>query len=173
GICSDTGFFRNENVTTRTLDAVRGLLAYSVELSQIVNIMENSRKICQLQLLALGINRMKDMGNGLFVTDFPYQEWSKLSDKITDIWSSGIFYQVKSLHKCELGIYFMEKEPGEVLVEFRCKNIDCSIIAVAFGGGGHARASGCTMRISMEEAVTVVCRKAQEELVKQKAGDNG
>ncbi len=55
-------------------------------------------------------------------------------------------------------------EPGEVKVSLRSNRwVDVSRIAAAFGGGGHARAAGCTVAGSLPEVrerVLAACRQA-------------
>ncbi|MNI53497.1 Bifunctional oligoribonuclease and PAP phosphatase NrnA [compost metagenome] len=49
---------------------------------------------------------------------------------------------------------FKEKETGIVKVSLRSAGkVDVAAIAQSFGGGGHIRASGCTVYGTMEEAV--------------------
>ncbi|MDD2717855.1 MAG: bifunctional oligoribonuclease/PAP phosphatase NrnA [Candidatus Wallbacteria bacterium] len=169
GICSDTGFFRNDNVGARTLRAVSEILELGADLTAVNRLVECSKTAAHLQLLSLGLSRLKNAGNGIYYLDFPFEEWKKITPHITDIWASGVFYQVKNLEDCEYGIYFMEASPGEVLVEFRTKNADCSLTATKFGGGGHTKASGCSMKTSLVEAVELIVAHVRKSLAESPA----
>ena len=52
---------------------------------------------------------------------------------------------------------FLKEKSGAVKVSLRAKsygNVD--EIAVKFGGGGHVKAAGCTLDMSMDEAMEVM-----------------
>jgi len=153
GICSDTGFFKNDNVTPSTLRASARLTELGAKMFSVTTYLENSKKMAELKVLADGLKRIRKIINGIYIVEFPLKEWSKYGEPISVIWTSGIFSQVRSLKDCELGIFAIQKDENEVLVEFRSKNVDTSKVAVFFGGGGHKKASGCSIFGSMELAV--------------------
>lgn len=152
GICTDTGFFRNDNVTVKTMNAVKILLEKGAILKKIVDFVENRKTYEELKILSLGINRLEKIYDGFYFIDFPKTEWMKITDDINIIWKSGIFHQIKGLVDCKMGVYLIEKEDKNILVEFRSKDIDCSKIAIHFGGGGHKKASGCAIRMPLNDA---------------------
>ena len=52
---------------------------------------------------------------------------------------------------------FYLKRKNEIKVSFMSKNyVDVSEIAKLFGGGGHVRAAGCTIRDSIDNAKKMV-----------------
>jgi phosphoesterase RecJ-like protein len=71
----------------------------------------------------------------------------------------------RSIEDVEVGVVLTEKEPGQVKVSFRSNQyVDVSKIAVSFGGGGHQRASGCTLNMDMDEAVKKVLAAVKDEV---------
>ena len=54
----------------------------------------------------------------------------------------------------DVAIMFKAVEPAVTRVSMRSKSVDVSAVAVAFGGGGHLRAAGCTIYAPVEEART-------------------
>jgi len=153
GICSDTGFFRNDNVTPSTLRATANITELGANISSVSHYLENSKKMAELKVLSLGLSKIRKIKDGAYMVEFSLEDWKRFDEPISVIWTSGIFHQVRSLADCEIGIFVIQKDEKEVLVEFRSKNIDSSKIALHFGGGGHKKASGCTILGSFREAV--------------------
>jgi phosphoesterase RecJ-like protein len=53
---------------------------------------------------------------------------------------------IRSLATVEVAIFLKEREEGDIKVSLRSQEyVDVSSIAIAFGGGGHTRASGFTV----------------------------
>jgi len=48
-------------------------------------------------------------------------------------------------------VYFREEEPGRYKLSLRSTKLDVNRIAVNYGGGGHIKASGCTIASSLPE----------------------
>lgn len=64
----------------------------------------------------------------------------------------------------------MEK-PNEVKVSFRSKEkYDVNQIATTFGGGGHKKASGCTINKSPAEAVQAILKEIQKQFYFEQTG---
>ncbi|WP_349254367.1 DHH family phosphoesterase [Alkalithermobacter thermoalcaliphilus] len=65
----------------------------------------------------------------------------------------GIVNYARDINGVELAILFKEKSDSEIKISFRSKSyIDVNRIASKFKGGGHKRASGCTMNMSLKDA---------------------
>ena len=59
----------------------------------------------------------------------------------------GFINYPRSIVGVEVAVAFREEDEGEFRVSFRSKGrVDVSSIALAFGGGGHRNAAGCTLR---------------------------
>jgi len=59
----------------------------------------------------------------------------------------------RSLAGVEVGVFFMEQPRGGVKVSFRSRSrIDVARLGEQFGGGGHQRAAGATLEMSLEDA---------------------
>ena len=64
----------------------------------------------------------------------------------------GFINYPRSILGVEVAVAFREEGEGEFRVSFRSKGrVDVSAIALAFGGGGHRNAAGCTVRGSFDE----------------------
>ena len=61
--------------------------------------------------------------------------------------------------------FFYEKKNGEIKASMRSNEaVNVSEIAVRFGGGGHIRASGCTLYGSFEEVMPPVINELKKAL---------
>ena len=49
-----------------------------------------------------------------------------------------------------------EKEPNVCRVSMRSKGVDVSKVAAKLGGGGHIRAAGCTLKMTLAEAEKIL-----------------
>jgi phosphoesterase RecJ-like protein len=60
--------------------------------------------------------------------------------------TEGFVDYLLAIEGTEVEFFMMEKQPGRFKVSFRSKmNVDVNAIAQQLGGGGHKRASGCTV----------------------------
>jgi phosphoesterase RecJ-like protein len=62
-------------------------------------------------------------------------------------------------------VLFKEAAPEQVRVSVRTSaRADAVAITSAFGGGGHARAAGCTLDRPLPEAIAAVLDESEREL---------
>ena len=65
----------------------------------------------------------------------------------------------------EVGILFRQLKSGAVKVSLRSRRrVDVSEVAGCFGGGGHARAAGCTVAGTRDEVERRVLERVVEAL---------
>ena len=97
--------------------------------------------------------------------------WASLS--LSDLHASGSTYDdtegfidfLKYLKEVKVAFFLSEmSKPNEVKASFRSKgNYDVNQIAIAFGGGGHKKASGCTLTMGLEGATQTVLGEIQKQ----------
>jgi phosphoesterase RecJ-like protein len=77
----------------------------------------------------------------------------------------GLVNYPRNVEGVEVGMLFKEKEPGVVKVSLRSAGkVDVSRIAQSLGGGGHVRASGCTVNGTLEQAIMIMVQEVGKEL---------
>jgi phosphoesterase RecJ-like protein len=65
----------------------------------------------------------------------------------------------RSIEGVEIGILFKELRANEIKLSWRSStNVDVSKLAAKFGGGGHARAAGCTINGPVDQVVNDVLK---------------
>ena len=71
--------------------------------------------------------------------------------------SDGVTSYTRDIEGVEVGLLFKDKSKNEIKESFRSKNyVNVGYIAATFGGGGHVRASGCTIKDTIENAKKMV-----------------
>ena len=61
-----------------------------------------------------------------------------------------------------VSFFLREGNSGNVRISFRSNSVDVDKIAQAFGGGGHEKASGCTVKGKIEEVERKVLETVQK-----------
>lgn len=165
-ILTDTGSFNYDNTSSLTHEIAGELLGYGLEPAAISESVYERRSIEDLKLLGLVLSTIRLNKAG----DVAYLEMTNKILKKTEAdvaKSEGFVNYAKSIDRVKVGILFRE-EPGgvgKIHVSFRSKgNVDVNRIAAFFGGGGHARASGCVVDGALAEVEKKVLAKVEEIL---------
>lgn len=163
-IVTDTGNFRFDNTTSYTFAIVSELLKLGANLSTIrINLWE-SKNHSSVNLLVDVLSTMNFAANkkvGYIVADMStLNKWNATHGEL----ESYVNYP-KSIKGIEIAILFKEISQTQVKVSFRSKNnIDVRKIAHFFGGGGHKRAAGCTIKAPLNEAIQKVIAYLEDKL---------
>ncbi|MGI6357504.1 MAG: DHH family phosphoesterase [Bacillota bacterium] len=155
-IVSDTGWFRFSNTTADVHRLAAELLQLGAWHEQ-VNDWLNTRTEEYLQAMTLVLERI-----ALFAERQAAISWLELSDlqrigiAANDI--EGLIDYPRSLPVVKVAALLVETSPRTYKVSLRSRHpIDVSQVASEFGGGGHARAAGCTISdAELQQAVARV-----------------
>ncbi len=153
-ISSDTGGFRYANATPQTLYAASKLIEAGVDGAEINRLLFDSKPIKQIQAEGEAIRRLKLHGDGNIATVcLPYSVKREL--ELSDEHLGTLIDIPRSVCGVEIAVAIrQESSAGEFRVSMRsATDFDVSAVCAVFGGGGHKRASGCTVNAaSIEEA---------------------
>ena len=69
---------------------------------------------------------------------------------------------VRSLEGVEIAMTVKESPDGKYKVSFRSTGLDVAKVAATLGGGGHVRASGCSLSAPSADDAAAVAVKAVE-----------
>ena len=79
--------------------------------------------------------------------------------------TDSVIENLRSISGVEYAAFVKEKEPGVIRVSLRAKRRgDVVAIASELGGGGHVKAAGCTLHMTVEEAVDLMKSKLSEAI---------
>jgi len=72
--------------------------------------------------------------------------------------TENVIRQLRSIAGVEYAAFLKEKEEKKIRLSLRAKTEgNVAEIAEKFGGGGHIKAAGATLNMTMEEALEAVC----------------
>ncbi|NMB24591.1 MAG: bifunctional oligoribonuclease/PAP phosphatase NrnA [Firmicutes bacterium] len=155
-ISADTGTFRYSNTKAATLRIASELVTCGADPANIaIHLYEKrSRQEVELMALALDTLELSPDGSAAWITItqdmLQGQPWGGQH-------SDDVIQFPRMIDTVEVAMLFREMEPEKTKVSFRSRDyMDVSYIAGLFGGGGHARAAGCTLDMSLAKALTEV-----------------
>jgi bifunctional oligoribonuclease and PAP phosphatase NrnA len=162
GVVMDTGNFQHPNVTPQTLMVMAALREAEAPISELARRLYRSKPNTQLVLFGRVLARMGSDINGRLV-------WSTL--ELADLAatgargaeSEGLVDLLSQSETSEAAILFKEVEGNgstRISVRTRDGGVDATVLTATFGGGGHARAAGATLNMTVVEARKVVLARA-------------
>ena len=83
--------------------------------------------------------------------------------KAKDDYTEGLAEQLRAIETTDLAFVVKEVEPNKLCkISMRSKKYDVAKICSAFGGGGHSRAAGCSVKSTVETAVKKILEEIQK-----------
>ncbi len=159
GIYTDTGSFKYSNTTSNTLKTAAALLNYGVNPSLISDNMELKSR-SQVEMLRKVLETLTFLKDGkIAYIEIPLELYDHNVE--TDTFISYPRY----VEGVEIALLFKQVEANLTRVSFRSKEIDVAKVALSFGGGGHKKASGCSIYAPLKEAEKVILEAVGELFV--------
>lgn len=150
-LVSDTGWFRYSNTSAEVLDLAARLCKAGVEPSKVFDKINRRNAAESVELLATGISRSRielDGRLGVLAVDYPLMKRAGAVGVDLDLWMEPL----RSVEGIEVVTMLKELMVGTVKVSLRAQgDIDVQAIARQFGGGGHRKAAGATVRAPLAE----------------------
>jgi phosphoesterase RecJ-like protein len=142
-IATDCGFFRYANTSAQTLKYASELVALGAR-PHIISEFLDTKPLAVIEILPKVLETLEviDCGSGGQIAMLTLNQ-KILADFKDD--TEGFINYPRNIEGVEIAIMFKETDDHSVRVSLRSKSIDVSQLALAFGGGGHARAAGCTV----------------------------
>lgn len=162
GLVTDTGNFQYSNTKPSSFLMAYDLSNRGAKKDTIIQNIYQKNSVDYYRILGEVLNNIEIVEGDISVAVVSYDMMKKYSIGYDEI--DPITPYTRDIDGVELGIFIKEKNPNEIKVSLRSKNyIDCTKIAERFGGGGHMRASGLTIKDkSIEEAKKELIRVAIE-----------
>jgi phosphoesterase RecJ-like protein len=163
-ILTDTGRFRFNSTTRRTMETAGRLIEYGA----------NPRTICDKIYYSLKPSTLKL--TGLLLHDMEYYEGERIclmfltNDKLKKSGAGkdeieGLVDFVLYGENTQLGGLLKEKNAGLTKISLRSRgNYDVSALAHKYNGGGHVNASGCEIRLPIKDATRQLLGDLKEML---------
>lgn len=145
-ISSDTGCFRFSNVTPKTHLRAAELTASGIDTAEINRLLFDCKTMEQLRAESAGVSQMELFADGrIAVIGFPYALKAALG--LEDAHLETLIDVARSLSGVKLAFCIRQPEAeGRFRVSARSScAYDVAELCREFGGGGHAKAAGCTL----------------------------
>lgn len=162
GLITDTGNFQYSNTEESSFFMAAKLLSRGAQKNKLIEEIFQSNSLEFYKILGEALNDLEVINSKISVVSVSKEMMDKHNIDYSNI--DGITPYTRDIKGIELGIFIKEKEIGEIKVSFRSKNyVDCSKLASEFGGGGHIRAAGCTIKdLEISLARKILIEKASE-----------
>ncbi|WP_127580700.1 DHH family phosphoesterase [Paenibacillus koleovorans] len=156
GLLTDTGGFRYSNTSPHVMQIASDLLQHGVE----------GYKLAENLLEKITKSHIAVLQRALGTLSFAYDHkicWISVSAEDMAVTNAtpedldGLIQYPRNIEGVEVGLLFKQADERKVKVSFRSAgSVDVAQVAKTFGGGGHVRASGCTLEGELQEVIARV-----------------
>lgn len=163
GIVHDTGVFKYSNTSARTLQIAANLIQTGIPFSKIIDESFYQKTYIQTQIMGRCLLESVRVMDGKIIFSALTQDIMKFYGASSED-LDGIIEQLRIVKGIEVAILAHEVKTQEYKVSMRSNgDIDVQQAAVYFGGGGHIKAAGCTMKGSIYDVINNLTRLLEEQ----------
>lgn len=151
GISTDTGSFMYENANEETHLIAAELLKVGIDKQEInINIWQN-KSLLKTKLFIKTLETLETyFDDKVAIVEVTRDNLRSVGASMED--SEGIVSFIRDIDTVEVAIMLKEFEEDEIKVSMRSKRyVDVSDVCSKFGGGGHQKASGCTIKSDLDK----------------------
>lgn len=160
GLCGDTGYFQYA-VSSEVHEDAAYLIKKGADYAQITAELVNNIPLPDLIFMSKALQRAKLYPEkSCVIIDVPFVMWNAYGESpLKRVFLVRYLSQIKDT---KFGIVLSEEKPGNVRVSMRSHGdaYDVGALAKKLGGGGHVRAAGANLNMSLEEAIKTVLKAA-------------
>lgn len=153
-VLTDTGSFRHSNTDADALAFAARMVTAGADAAVISERIFGDYPESRVRLMAeaLATLTLEDGGRIAWMA-IPLETFERVGTRDTE----DVINQAQGIAGVAVSLLLKEAEKGAVRVSMRSDgSVDVAEIAVRHGGGGHPRAAGCQLRMSLEEARQVL-----------------
>lgn len=167
GMIHDTGVFQYSNTAPATLVAASELVKFGFDFSKIIEETFYEKTFVQNQILGRALLESILFMDGRCIV-------AVISKKMMNFYGvtgkdlDGIINQMRNTKGVECAIFLYELDNLEYKVSMRSGGmINVSSIAQFFGGGGHVRAAGCTVKGTAHDVINNISAQIELQLAEK------
>ena len=164
GIVHDTGVFQYSSTAPETMEAAANLMRKGINANEIIDKTFYEKTYAQNQILGRALLESILFMDGKCI-------FTCLTKKIMDFHEvkpkdlEGIVSQLRVTEGVEVAIFLYQTNEDEFKVSLRASgDVDVSKVAQKFGGGGHKKAAGVTMKGTMHEIINNLSEQISAQL---------
>jgi phosphoesterase RecJ-like protein len=168
-LVTDTGRFQYSNTTPKALRLAAELVEAGADVHAVFQQVYESVEFAKLKLLARALERARILEGGRIVVSYLVRtDFAEVG--AAEPYSEGIIDYLRAVEGAELAVLIREppRDSGptrRVSLRASVDELDVSLIARAFGGGGHRQAAG----FSAEQSVDEITERVRQGFLAQRA----
>ncbi len=149
-IASDTGWFRFNSVTAKTYRLIADLTDIGIRPNEVYRIIYEQESFSRMKLIGLALVKAEQfLNNKGIITSLSIKDFDTTGALPSD--SEDIINQTLKTDGTLVAVIMVEQRSGGYKLSFRSRcNLDCSLLAAKFGGGGHKKAAGAFINLPYE-----------------------
>lgn len=164
GIITDTGGFKNSGITQETFEFAGWALTKGVKVPTVYreSMLVMSRTKFEIEKLAMERLEFFEDGKVAF-TYITQEDDDRIGIEPGD--HDGIVEIGRNIKGVEVSIFLYPRPDGNFKGSLRSNDyVDVADVCMMFGGGGHVKAAGCTLEMSLEDAKNAVLAEVRKHL---------
>lgn len=164
GIAHDTGVFQYSCTSEKTMRIAGRLMSTGIDYSGIIDATFSSRGFEQNRILGHALDKAKLYCGGRFIASYiTGEEMEAYHVAPADL--DLIVSQLRITRGVEVACFLYQVGPEDFKVSLRSNgDIDVAALAMAYGGGGHVKAAGCSTGLPAEDAIRLFADRVAESL---------
>lgn len=153
GIIHDTGIFQYSNTTPETMEKGAELIRYGFDFARLIQETFYQKTYLQTQIMGRALMESIRFLDGrciVSLVDRSTMDFYNVEPK--DL--GGIVNHLRNIKGIDCAVFMYQTDVLEYKVSLRTsEKVDAAEVVAHFGGGGHARAAGCTMNGTFHDCV--------------------
>lgn len=164
GIIHDTGVFQYSNTTPQTMRVAARLMEFDFPFFKIIEESFYQKTYRQNQILGRALMESLRFMDGRCIVSCVDKNMMQFYDvQPADL--DGIVNQLRNIKGVNCAVFLYETGLMEYKVSMRSDEmVDVSKVAAYFGGGGHMRAAGCTMKGTVHDVINNLSLHIEKQL---------
>jgi len=164
GMIHDTGIFQYSNTSPKTLQIAAELIKFGFDFPKLIEETFYQKSYVQNQIMGRALLESISFMDGHCIVsgvDKKTMDFYNVSSKDLD----GIVNQLRNTKGVDCAIFMYEVGVLEYKVSLRSnEKVNVAKVAEYFGGGGHVRAAGCTMKGTFHDVINNLSLHIEEQL---------
>ena len=164
GIAHDSGVFRFQSTTPKTMRIAADMMEYGFNFNELLEETFYKKSYSQFMITARIQNDAVLAMDGKCIYGYCTTEMMEQFGVTTND-LDAVVATLRNVDGVEVAMFLYQLEPDVFKVSLRSKRqTDVSAIAMKFGGGGHVRAAGFDIHAPLEEAISQVLTEIEKAL---------
>ncbi len=162
-ILNDTDNFINANTDEETFRICAELRKTGMEPGYVTKQFLLNKTAREMKYIGTVLTTIEEQAEGRVVFVHSLRSMLKESGLPASV-NSKILRWVKGLRNVDIVVYFSETSPRKYKLSLRSNLIDVNRIAVRYGGGGHKKASGCSLDGELPQIKQIILEEIKKQL---------